>query len=117
MKLCQGNHPKDGQPVVVKLAKVGFTIRHRHTIASVPKVCAHFYQVLTFPQNQKEINTYNNNNKLNKMKDVHRMGISFFVMKMMPTIYWLLFLVKNAKKKKIIIIRMITSSEVSLEYR
>ncbi|KAI4380217.1 hypothetical protein MLD38_006434 [Melastoma candidum] len=32
-----GNHPKDGQPVVLKLAKVGFTIRHRRTIASVPK--------------------------------------------------------------------------------
>ncbi|KAJ7966031.1 DNA topoisomerase [Quillaja saponaria] len=32
-----GNHPKDGQPVVLKLAKVGFSIRHRRTIASVPK--------------------------------------------------------------------------------
>ncbi|GLT85103.1 hypothetical protein SLE2022_033040 [Rubroshorea leprosula] len=32
-----GNHPKDGQPVVMKLAKFGFSIRHRRTIASVPK--------------------------------------------------------------------------------
>ncbi|CAH2062627.1 unnamed protein product [Thlaspi arvense] len=32
-----GNHPEDGHPVVLKLARFGFTIRHRHTIASVPK--------------------------------------------------------------------------------
>ncbi|KAI3458916.1 hypothetical protein Pfo_015579 [Paulownia fortunei] len=32
-----GNHPDDGQPVILKLAKVGFSIRHRRTIASVPK--------------------------------------------------------------------------------
>ncbi|GLU01104.1 hypothetical protein SLE2022_184290 [Rubroshorea leprosula] len=32
-----GNHPKDGQPVVLKLARVGFSIRHRRNIASVPK--------------------------------------------------------------------------------
>ncbi|KAJ8758584.1 hypothetical protein K2173_000305 [Erythroxylum novogranatense] len=32
-----GNHPKDGHPVVIKLARVGFSIRHRRTIASVPK--------------------------------------------------------------------------------
>lgn len=32
-----GNHPDDGQPVVLKLAKFGFTIRHRRTIAPVPK--------------------------------------------------------------------------------
>ncbi|KAL2532678.1 DNA topoisomerase [Abeliophyllum distichum] len=32
-----GNHPDDDQPVVLKLAKVGFSIRHRRTIASVPK--------------------------------------------------------------------------------
>ncbi|KAK4347676.1 hypothetical protein RND71_034015 [Anisodus tanguticus] len=32
-----GNHPDDGQPVVLKLAKSGFTIRHRRTIAPVPK--------------------------------------------------------------------------------
>ncbi|KAJ4707637.1 DNA topoisomerase [Melia azedarach] len=32
-----GNHPKDGQPVMLKLAKVGFSVRHRRTIASVPK--------------------------------------------------------------------------------
>ncbi|CAL5402335.1 hypothetical protein CsSME_00025706 [Camellia sinensis var. sinensis] len=32
-----GNHPDDGQPVVLKLAKFGFSIRHRRTIAPVPK--------------------------------------------------------------------------------
>ncbi|KAJ4826148.1 hypothetical protein Tsubulata_030556 [Turnera subulata] len=32
-----GKHPKDGDPVIVKLAKVGFSVRHRRTIASVPK--------------------------------------------------------------------------------
>lgn len=32
-----GNHPDDGQPVVLKIAKVGFSIRHRRTIAPVPK--------------------------------------------------------------------------------
>ncbi|KAG8367113.1 hypothetical protein BUALT_Bualt16G0038800 [Buddleja alternifolia] len=32
-----GNHPDDDQPVILKLAKVGFSIRHRRTIASVPK--------------------------------------------------------------------------------
>ncbi|XP_011094464.1 uncharacterized protein LOC105174160 isoform X1 [Sesamum indicum] len=32
-----GNHPDDGQPVILKLAKVGFSVRHRRTIASVPK--------------------------------------------------------------------------------
>lgn len=32
-----GNHPDDGQPIVLKLAKFGFTIRHRRTIAPVPK--------------------------------------------------------------------------------
>ncbi|XP_059285251.1 uncharacterized protein LOC132038602 isoform X2 [Lycium ferocissimum] len=32
-----GNHPDDNQPVVLKLAKFGFTIRHRRTIAPVPK--------------------------------------------------------------------------------
>uniref|UniRef100_A0A2C9W4N1 DNA topoisomerase type IA zn finger domain-containing protein n=1 Tax=Manihot esculenta TaxID=3983 RepID=A0A2C9W4N1_MANES len=32
-----GNHPKDGHPVILKLAKVGFAVRHRRTIASVPK--------------------------------------------------------------------------------
>lgn len=32
-----GNHPKDGQPVILKLSKVGFTVRHRRTMASVPK--------------------------------------------------------------------------------
>ncbi|XP_057740994.1 uncharacterized protein LOC130958110 [Arachis stenosperma] len=35
--LTLGNHPKDGQPVILKLARVGFAVRHRHTIASVPK--------------------------------------------------------------------------------
>ncbi|KAL7225218.1 hypothetical protein ACSBR1_020572 [Camellia fascicularis] len=33
----QGNHPDDGQPVVLKLEKFGFSIRHRHTIAPVPE--------------------------------------------------------------------------------
>uniref|UniRef100_A0A5B6Z8L9 DNA topoisomerase n=2 Tax=Davidia involucrata TaxID=16924 RepID=A0A5B6Z8L9_DAVIN len=32
-----GNHPEDGQPVILKLAKLGFSIRHRRTIAPVPK--------------------------------------------------------------------------------
>ncbi|KAK3015931.1 hypothetical protein RJ639_005746, partial [Escallonia herrerae] len=32
-----GKHPEDGQPVVLKLAKLGFSIRHRRHIAPVPK--------------------------------------------------------------------------------
>ncbi|XP_048331701.2 uncharacterized protein LOC107429950 isoform X1 [Ziziphus jujuba] len=32
-----GNHPNDGEPVILKLARVGFAVRHRRTIASVPK--------------------------------------------------------------------------------
>ncbi|GMH10739.1 hypothetical protein Nepgr_012580 [Nepenthes gracilis] len=32
-----GNHPADGMPVVLKIAKMGFTIRHRRHIAPVPK--------------------------------------------------------------------------------
>ncbi|KAL3649668.1 hypothetical protein CASFOL_006071 [Castilleja foliolosa] len=32
-----GKHPDDGQPVELKLAKVGFSIRHRRTIGPVPK--------------------------------------------------------------------------------
>ncbi|KAL9227170.1 hypothetical protein vseg_002894 [Gypsophila vaccaria] len=32
-----GNHPVDGRPVVIKISKEGFTIRHRRTIADVPK--------------------------------------------------------------------------------
>ncbi|XP_027333216.1 uncharacterized protein LOC113848052 isoform X2 [Abrus precatorius] len=35
--LTLGKHPKDGRPVTLKLARVGFCVRHRHTIASVPK--------------------------------------------------------------------------------
>ncbi|KAI7992840.1 hypothetical protein LOK49_LG12G02855 [Camellia lanceoleosa] len=35
--VSQGNHPDDGQPVVLKLEKFGFSIRHRHTIAPVPE--------------------------------------------------------------------------------
>nr|KYP39101.1 DNA topoisomerase 1 [Cajanus cajan] len=35
--LTLGNHPKDGHPVILKLARVGFCVRHRSTIASVPK--------------------------------------------------------------------------------
>ena len=36
--LSQGNHPKDGQPIMLRLARAGFSVRHRRTIASVPKV-------------------------------------------------------------------------------
>ncbi|CAN0859446.1 DNA topoisomerase 1 [Linum grandiflorum] len=32
-----GNHPKDGHPILLKLAKNGYSVRHRRTIASVPK--------------------------------------------------------------------------------
>ncbi|KAF3957957.1 hypothetical protein CMV_017077 [Castanea mollissima] len=32
-----GNHPKDGQPVILKLTKPGLKIRHRRTNAPVPK--------------------------------------------------------------------------------
>ncbi|KAM1618126.1 hypothetical protein ACFX1R_018318 [Malus domestica] len=32
-----GKHPADGQPVILKVSKVGFAVRHRRTIASVPK--------------------------------------------------------------------------------
>ncbi|XP_065849022.1 uncharacterized protein [Euphorbia lathyris] len=32
-----GKHPKDGNPVIIKLAKVGFVVKHRRTSASVPK--------------------------------------------------------------------------------
>ncbi|OMO61928.1 DNA topoisomerase, type IA [Corchorus capsularis] len=32
-----GEHPNDGHPVILKLAKGGFAVRHRRTIASVPK--------------------------------------------------------------------------------
>ncbi|CAJ1972217.1 unnamed protein product [Sphenostylis stenocarpa] len=35
--LTLGNHPNDGQPIILKLARVGFCVRHRRTIASVPK--------------------------------------------------------------------------------
>ncbi|KAL2318256.1 hypothetical protein Fmac_032132 [Flemingia macrophylla] len=35
--LTLGNHPKDGHPVTLKLARVGFCVRHRSTMASVPK--------------------------------------------------------------------------------
>ncbi|KAK7384858.1 hypothetical protein VNO78_30561 [Psophocarpus tetragonolobus] len=35
--LTLGNHPKDGQPVILRLARVGFSVRHRRTMASVPK--------------------------------------------------------------------------------
>lgn len=34
----QGNHPVDGQTIEIKISKSGFTIRHRRSIASVPKV-------------------------------------------------------------------------------
>ncbi|CAO2842635.1 unnamed protein product [Amaranthus hypochondriacus] len=32
-----GNHPVDGQPIVIKISKAGFTVRHRRNIAPVPK--------------------------------------------------------------------------------
>ncbi|KAJ0030718.1 hypothetical protein Pint_12667 [Pistacia integerrima] len=35
--LTLGNHPKDGHPVTIRHAKAGFSVRHRRTIASVPK--------------------------------------------------------------------------------
>ncbi|XP_054797970.1 uncharacterized protein LOC129303012 isoform X2 [Prosopis cineraria] len=35
--LTLGNHPKDGQPVILKHARVGFAVRHRRTTASIPK--------------------------------------------------------------------------------
>ncbi|CAA6670091.1 unnamed protein product [Spirodela intermedia] len=35
--LTLGEHPDDKQPVVLKHSKVGFSIRHRRTIAPVPK--------------------------------------------------------------------------------
>ncbi|KAG7545508.1 TOPRIM domain [Arabidopsis suecica] len=35
--LTLGNHPEDGQPVVLRLSKSGFTIKHRCTMATVPK--------------------------------------------------------------------------------
>ncbi|KAL2584197.1 hypothetical protein AAZV13_14G115500 [Glycine max] len=35
--LTLGNHPKDGQPVILRLARAGFCVRHRRTIASIPK--------------------------------------------------------------------------------
>ncbi|XP_056859459.1 uncharacterized protein LOC108834145 isoform X2 [Raphanus sativus] len=35
--LTLGNHPEDGQPVFLKLSKSGFTVRHRRTMATVPK--------------------------------------------------------------------------------
>ncbi|CAH2077387.1 unnamed protein product, partial [Thlaspi arvense] len=35
--LTVGTHPEDGQPVVLKLSKSGFTVRHRRTMATVPK--------------------------------------------------------------------------------
>ncbi|XP_024031658.1 uncharacterized protein LOC21402780 [Morus notabilis] len=35
--LTLGTHPDDGQPVILKLAKGGFTVRHRRNSATVPK--------------------------------------------------------------------------------
>ncbi|VVB10885.1 unnamed protein product [Arabis nemorensis] len=35
--LTLGTHPEDGQPVLLKLSKSGFTVRHRRTMATVPK--------------------------------------------------------------------------------
>ncbi|XP_042484478.1 DNA topoisomerase 1 isoform X1 [Macadamia integrifolia] len=32
-----GEHPEDGQPIYLKLARYGFSIRHRRTIGPVPK--------------------------------------------------------------------------------
>lgn len=36
--LIQGNHPEDDHPVLLRLSKSGFSIKHRRTIAPVPKV-------------------------------------------------------------------------------
>ncbi|CAA0814427.1 DNA topoisomerase- type IA- core [Striga hermonthica] len=35
--LTLGNHPDDGYPVLLKLAKTGFSIKHRRSVAPVPK--------------------------------------------------------------------------------
>ncbi|CAK8570116.1 unnamed protein product [Lathyrus sativus] len=35
--LTLGKHPKDEHPIILKVAKVGYSIRHRHKIAPVPK--------------------------------------------------------------------------------
>ncbi|XP_052173072.1 uncharacterized protein LOC127788620 isoform X2 [Diospyros lotus] len=35
--LTLGNHPEDGRPVILKLARFGFTIRYGRNIVSVPK--------------------------------------------------------------------------------
>ncbi|KAG5244572.1 DNA topoisomerase [Salix suchowensis] len=35
--LTLGDHPKDGYPVMIKLGKGGYTVKHRRTMASVPK--------------------------------------------------------------------------------
>uniref|UniRef100_A0A2P2MBR3 Uncharacterized protein MANES_03G000500 n=1 Tax=Rhizophora mucronata TaxID=61149 RepID=A0A2P2MBR3_RHIMU len=32
-----GKHPKDGQPVIIKLGNAGFSVRHRRSIVPVPK--------------------------------------------------------------------------------
>lgn len=32
-----GNHPVDSQPIIIKISKTGFTVRHRRNIAPVPK--------------------------------------------------------------------------------
>ncbi|KAL2896801.1 DNA topoisomerase 1 [Bienertia sinuspersici] len=32
-----GNHHLDGQPIIIKISKTGFTVRHRRNIADVPK--------------------------------------------------------------------------------
>ncbi|CAI8605797.1 unnamed protein product [Vicia faba] len=35
--LTLGKHPKDERPIILKVAKAGYSIRHRHKIAPVPK--------------------------------------------------------------------------------
>ncbi|KAL0553231.1 hypothetical protein IC582_007120 [Cucumis melo] len=32
-----GKHPKDGEPVIIKMARVGFAVGHRRTTASIPE--------------------------------------------------------------------------------
>lgn len=32
-----GDHPKDGNPVILKIGRVGYMVKHRQTMASVPK--------------------------------------------------------------------------------
>ncbi|XP_068638281.1 uncharacterized protein [Aristolochia californica] len=35
--ITMGKHPEDGQPVILRVSRVGFSVKHRRTIATVPK--------------------------------------------------------------------------------